>query len=431
MSAPRPMSAALSSLWHATAPAAPPRAALTGATRAQVAIIGGGYAGLSTALHLSEAGVDVVVLDAAEIGAGASGLNGGQVNPGIKDDPDEIETIFGAERGAAIVSFVGSTADRVFALIERLGIACDAARGGFVQPAHATSALDGLRRRCAQWRARGVPARILDAAETASLLGTARYRGGWIDPRGGTLHPLKFVRGLADAAEAAGARLFVRSPVGRIERHGGAWRAVTPSGSVTADRVALLTNAYSDGVWPRLAESFVPVHSFQVATRPLPPTVAASVIPAGYGASDTRRLLLYFRRDAEDRLLIGGRGTLFEPGRTDGFRHLERVLRLTFPQIGDIPIEHRWYGRVAITRDSLPILHAPAPGVLALAGCNGRGVGLFTALGEPLAHAVRTGATDALPFPLMRELRTIPLHRLHRLYVAAASAYFRLRDWAA
>jgi glycine/D-amino acid oxidase-like deaminating enzyme len=431
MSAPRAMPASLSSLWHATAPASPPRAALSGAIQAQVAIIGAGYAGLSTALHLAEAGIDVAALDAADIGAGASGLNGGQVNPGIKDDPDEIEGIFGAQLGASIVSFVGSTADRVFALIERLGIVCDAARGGFVQPAHAVSALEGLQRRCEQWRSHGVPARVLDTAEMASLLGTARYRGGWLDPRGGTLHPLKFVRGLADAAEAAGARLFVRSPVERIERHGSGWRVVTPSGSVTTERVALMTNAYSDGVWPRLAESFVPVHSFQVATRPLPPAVAAAVIPAGYGASDTRRLLLYFRRDPEHRLLIGGRGTLFDPGGTSGFRHLERVLRLLFPQISDIPIEHRWYGRVAITRDSLPILHAPAPGVLALAGCNGRGVALFTALGEPLAHALMTGSTEALPFPLARELKMIPFHRLHRLYVAAASAYFRIRDWAA
>lgn len=417
------------SLWHDTAPRAAPRAPLTEPITADVAIVGGGYAGLSTALHLAEAGKEVAVVEAGHVGSGASGLNGGQVNPGMKYDPDEIEAAYGAPTAERLIRFAGALAQRTFGLIERHGIDCEARRGGFVQPAHSPATLDKLRSRSEQWARRGAPTRFLDAAEMRDLLGTERYLGGWIDRRGGTLHPLKFVRGLAGAAEARGARIFETSPAIGIERQSGAWLVSTAQGRVRAAKLAVMTNAYADGLWPRLARSFVPVHSFQIATAPLPADVLDTVVPAGHGVSDMRRLLVYFRRGPGGRLMIGGRGTLRPPRSERDFDALGHVLRRLFPQIGDVGIDHRWYGRVAITTDAKPRLYVQGREAIALTGCNGRGVAMYSVLGEEIADWLISGRDAELPIAPQSRIDTIPLHGLNRLYVAGASAWYRMRDW--
>lgn len=417
------------SLWHDTAPPVAPRAPLEGAVAADVAIVGGGYAGLSTALHLAEAGLQPVVVEAGRVGSGGSGLNGGQVNPGMKHDPDEIEAAHDAAFAERLVDFAGGLAQRTFDLIARHGIDCEARRGGFVQPAHSPATLDKLRSRADQWAKRGAPARFLGAAEMRDLLGTGRYLGGWIDGRGGTLHPLKFVHGLARVAEARGARIHEGSPATGVARAGGDWVVSTPRGQIRAPRLAIMTNAYADGLWPRLARSFVPVHSFQIATAPLPSHVLDTVVPEGHGVSDMRRLLVYYRRGPGGRLMIGGRGTLRPPRSERDFDALAHVLRRLFPQIGAAEITHRWYGRVAITTDARPRLFRLGEGAIALSGCNGRGVAMFTALGEEIAQWLRSGRDGDLPLVSQWRIGTIPFHGLNRLYVAGASAWYRMRDW--
>jgi len=188
------------SLWAATAAPGPELARLSAELRAQVTIIGGGYTGLSTALHLGEAGRDAVVLEAADVGERASGLNGGQVIPGVKYDPDTLEEMFGTELGGRLVETVASGPDLVFELIRKYEIACDAVRMGWIQPATSEAALGGLRSRVEQWHRRGAAVSMLTREETARLTGSSRYCGGWIDRRGGTVQPLSYVRGLAFAA---------------------------------------------------------------------------------------------------------------------------------------------------------------------------------------------------------------------------------------
>ncbi len=431
MIAAQPPAPFLASLWHATATPSPPSPRLAGDTSADVTIVGGGYAGLATAIHLAERGANVVVLEAAdEIGLGASGLSGGQVNPGIKYDPDEIKTVYGPERAPALVAFAGGTAAATFDLIARLGIDCDAMSGGFVQPAVDSKSLAMLERRYAQWARLGAPVESLNADAMAQLLGSDAYVGGWIDRRGGTLHPLKYVRGLAGAAVARGVRLFTRSRATRIERRNQRWRVSTGTASVTCDALALLTNAYSDGLWPGLARSLVPVRSFQVATTPLPDTVADTVLPAGHGASDTRRLLVYWRRDPQNRLMIGGRSSFRTPQSTRNFAPLEGMLRRLYPQASEVAIAHRWYGYVAMTLDSLPHFNRLGSRGLALVGCNGRGVSLFSALGQYIAQWLDTGRDEVLPLPLQERIATIPFHPFHTAGVGAVAAYYRVRDWA-
>ncbi|HUA90863.1 MAG TPA: FAD-dependent oxidoreductase, partial [Steroidobacteraceae bacterium] len=218
---------------------------LRGEVRAQVAVVGAGYTGLSAALHLSEGGRDVAVLEARAVGECASGLNGGQVIPGVKHDPDVLERLFGAAQGARLVDTVASGPDLVFDLIARHGIACDAVRTGWIQPATAEAALEEQARRVEQWRRRGAALEMLDRAQVARLTGSQRYCGGLMDHRGGTVQPLAYVRGLAHAALRAGVRLFERSPAVALRRSGADFEITLPGGTVRAPLVIVGTNAYT------------------------------------------------------------------------------------------------------------------------------------------------------------------------------------------
>src|ERR1700740_458883 len=192
------------SLWSATATAAPAFGPIAGAQRADVALIGAGYTGVSAALQLAGAGRAVLVLEARGLGERASGLNGGQVIPGLKIDPDALEESLGAGRGARLVARSASGPDGVFELIGRHGIECDAIRTGWIQPATSEAALAQLAARVAQWRRRGAAIELLGAREVALLTGSARYCGGLLDRRGGSVQPLSYLRGLARAVARGG-----------------------------------------------------------------------------------------------------------------------------------------------------------------------------------------------------------------------------------
>lgn len=416
------------SLWHATAPAAPETPPLAGDVRADVCIVGAGYAGLSTALHLAEAGVSVVVLEAREPGWGASGRNGGQVIPGIKYDPSEIVAKYGAEAGEALTRFVGSTADLVFGLIEKHGMDVPYRRAGWIQGAHTPAMVETVKRRAEEWGKRGVAARVLDADAVGRLIGTDRYLAGWLDPRGGGVQPLAYARGLARAAQKAGAAIYGQSPVTDLRRDGGNWVVRTAQGaSVTAPRVVIATNGYTGDLIPKLRQTVIRPNSFIVATEPLSDNLAGTILPEGQVTSDTRQLLLYFRKDHENRLLMGGRGPFREPRAAADWAHLERVVGKMFPQAKGLRFDYRWCGRVALTRDFLPHLHEPEPGLLVDIGCMGRGVGLQTAMGKSMAQYLATGDRASLPFPVT-PITPLPLHALNELYVSAIIAWYRLTD---
>src|SRR5436853_295057 len=234
----------LQSLWSVTAPAGPVCGRLEEALHAQVAVIGAGYTGLSAALHLAERGREVVVLEAADIGARASGTNGGQVIPGVKHDPDTLERIFGHDAGSRLVATAAAGPDLVFELIAQHGIECDAVRRGWIQPAESDEALAQLAGRVEQWRRRGAAVELLSREAVQRLTGSQHYRGGLLDRRGGTLQPLSYVRGLAAAALRVGARIFTESPALELTRSAHGWSIETPRGAVRAPLVIAATNAY-------------------------------------------------------------------------------------------------------------------------------------------------------------------------------------------
>ncbi|MBS0367198.1 MAG: FAD-binding oxidoreductase [Proteobacteria bacterium] len=415
------------SLWEATAAPGPEFAALAAPVSAQAVVIGAGYTGLSAALHLARAGRDVVVLEAARIGERASGLNGGQVIPGVKDDPDELQERFGAGPGARMVDTVAGGPDLVFDLIREHAIACDATRTGWIQPATSETALRQLQRRVRQWQQRGAPLRMLSAAEVAALTGSSRYCGGLLDPRGGTVQPLAYVRGLARAAAAAGARIFARTAALRLVKTTTGWEVGTAAASAAAPVVILATNAYTDSISDTLRRSVVPVPSFQVATQPLPASLRAQILPGGQAASDTWRLLRYFRVESSGRLVMGSRGTYARAPRLAAVKHHYRAVAEIFPQLDGIGFEYHWGGMVAVTPDHLPHLHEPAPGLLAGLGYNGRGVAMATVMGRLLARRVLGAPADELGFPIT-PLKPVALHAFSRLGVRATVQYLRLAD---
>jgi glycine/D-amino acid oxidase-like deaminating enzyme len=178
---------------------------------------------------------------------------------------------------------------------------------------------------------------------------------------------------------------------------------------------------------PGLAHTLLPLHSFQIATRPLEPATLARILPGGQAVSDSRRILVYYRRSPDGRLMLGGRGSMAEPAGPKAWAHLDHALARLFPALRGVPIEKRWFGRVAMTLDHLPHLHEPEPGLVVAAGCQGRGVGLMTALGPSIADYVISGDPQALPFDLT-PIRPIPLHRFRHVGMGAAIAWYRFLD---
>jgi glycine/D-amino acid oxidase-like deaminating enzyme len=415
----------MQSLWGATATPAFTLPELKGSATAQAVIVGGGYTGLSAALHLCESGVDVVVVDAAELGEGGSGLNGGQVIPGVKHDPDMLEQMFGAQLGAQLVETVASGPDLVFGLIKKYQIDCDAIRSGWIQPATCESALAAIASRVEQWRRRGAAVQLLDRREVCQLVGSQRYCGGWLDSRGGTLQPRSFLFGLARAVERLGGRIFTRSSAIKLERCDGQWRVHTARGQVSAATVVLATDAYTGPLVDALRRSVVAVPSFQVATEPLSPARRQSILPQLQGVSDTWHLLRYFRLSADGRLVMGSRGSFGSTPVATAARHHYRAVQEIFPQLQGVRYDYHWGGMVAMTSDHLPHLHELAPGLLAGLGYNGRGVAMATVMGRLLARRILGVSAEELGFPVT-PVRPIPLHRFSQIGVRVAIEYLQL-----
>ena len=415
------------SLWSATANATPDCPPLQNAVTADVCVIGAGFTGLSAALHLAQAGQSVVVLEAQTPGWGASGRNGGQVNPGLQDDPDQIEKVFGTEMGARMNKLSGDAGQMVFDLIDQHNIQCDAKQVGWLRAAHTPKALRALKDRADQWRKRGADFKTFDAETTADMIGTTQYVGSIMDTRGGNIHPLNYALGLADAAIKAGAKIHGHTRALELTTDNNLHTIRTEQGQVTASKILLCTNGYTDGLLPPLAQTVVPVRSVQVATQPLSDNLQKSILPQGQAPSDTQRLLLYFRKDAAGRLIMGGRGDYSPRGTQNAQEDLRQTTLKLFPQLGDVKWSYAWGGYIAITADHTPHLHQMGDGIMAGLGYNGRGVAMATAMGRVLADwATGTSPAD-LPFPVTSP-KPMPFHRFARLGVQATVLREKLLD---
>lgn len=415
------------SLWAATAPPPPATLPLDGTVRADLCVVGAGYTGLSAALHAAQAGLAVVVLEAAEVGWGASGRNNGQVIPTLsRMDPDDIVANAGA-KGEPMVAMIRDSASLVFDLIRTHGMAAEAVQNGWIQPAHRPSRVKLAEKRVRQWSARGAPATMLDRAETERITGSPYWHGGWTNTTGGRINPLGYARGLAAAAIKAGAAIHTQSPAKSMVREGKQWAIATPGGKVLADRVVLATNAYSDDLWPGLKTEVVPVRSYQMATSPVSDNVRKTILPEGHALSDTQGDLYFYRFDANGRLVTGG-ALMIRAGWESRIRARigERAARV-YPQLGVPTFDYVWHGYIGVNQDRLPHIHELAPGVHAWTGCNGRGVALATAIGREFARAAAGVAEQDLALPLS-PVKPIAAHALAVKLAPAALGLYRWRD---
>lgn len=390
-----------------------------------VAVIGGGFTGLSTALHLAEAGIRVGVFETRHIGFGASGRNGGQVIPGLKYDPSDILEKHGSVRGEQLIELAGGAANLVFDLIARHNIQCAPRRSGWIQAAHSPLALRAVLKRAAEWQARGVEIDFLGQDQIVEMTGTAEYCGGWRDRRAGTIQPLDFLRGLARATRDAGGAIFEQSHVQSIVQTGDRFLLKTENATIAAKRVVVATNAYTGPLIPGLARSILPVQSMQIATEPLSPALAASVLPSGAAVSETRKLAIYMRMSPEGRFMIGGRGAVGNAEDPVLTTALEKRMVRIFPRLAGVRIDYRWSGHLALSMDGLPHFHEDQPGRYSMLAYNGRGIALSVAFGRMLANEISQSMPAVFP---RSSIRPILWHRLRRPIMGAGVRWYWMKD---
>lgn len=425
------------SLWAAATPPGKAWPALENSVSTDVAVIGAGFTGLSTALHLRRMGIDVTVIEAAEPGWGASGRNNGQVIPTLSGpDPDDVIARHGAA-GERMVHLVRDCASILFDLVRAEGIEAqaEAEQNGWIQPVHSPGRIRIAERRVRQWSAQGAPVEMLSPETLRERLGSDAWYGGWWNPTGGHVNPLGLARGLAMAADRAGARIHARTPVLSMSRHtdtaGSRWRLRTARGTIDARAIVLATNAYTGEFAPQLARQIahevVPIYSWQMATAPIPEAARRIVIPGRQAVSDTHGELYFMRYDARHRLITGGALV----NRRNGAQRLPpyvgaRLQRL-FPALGEVRFDHVWNGFVGMTADKMPRMHRLGPDAYTWVGCNGRAVGLSVALGREFARAVTGTPEDQLALPFS-EPRPLPLHGIVRRLAPLMLLLYRHRD---
>lgn len=413
-------------LWDKTAPKLQAFDSLKGENKTDVAIIGGGYTGLSAALHLAEEGTDALLLEAKEIGFGGAGRNVGLVNAGLWLMPEEVVSQLGKEIGEELIRVLGASPDLVFSLIEKHNIECEGVRAGTLHCADSASGYRALQQREAQWQERGAPVKLLDREAAAPLIGSKAFVGALLDKRAGTVQPLAYAYGLARAAHNAGAKIYTDSPVIAINRENNGWKLQTPNGVVKAKSVILAVQGYADNAFKDMQQNLIPFNYFQFATQPLPEEVQKTVLPERHGAWDTNLVLSSYRMDKAGRLLVGSVGQVDNMAYSLHKNWAKRSLEKVFPQIGKIDFEHAWYGRIAMTTDHIPRFHILGPDFVTVTSYNGRGIGPGSVFGKLLAQYIKQGSDSIIPLPLsspkkvsMRNLRGLFYEAGARIYHTA------------
>lgn len=409
-------------LWQHTARAHPVTPTPLPA-RADVVVIGGGYCGLAASIELARRGREVVVVDAHDLGWGASTRNGGMVLPELKAGPRSLAQRYG-DLGRRLHAAVEEAFDHVEALIDSEHIDCDYLRSGQLYLTHSARGVHRLRELADELASVGSGAHVAQGDALAEEIGSTQFSAGLVVERSGGLHPARFHAGLTRVASDAGVSLQANTPAIGVARQDAGWTVRTPRGTVAAGEVLVATNAYADELVPELRRRVLPMGSFIIATEPLDPELARSVLPTRRMVFNDRNLLWYWRLDPDDRMVFGGRRSLGTVALDHARDFLYQAMVVVHPQLEDVRVERAWGGNVAITLDRLP--HCGRINRLWYAtGCNGSGVATNTWLGHRMGAAI---AGDPLPPFAELSHRPIPLHRLRRAWLPAVSAWFRIQD---
>lgn len=416
------------SYYAATANAHEPWPELQESIQCDVCIIGGGFTGLSSALYLTEAGYDVVLLEAAKIGFGASGRNGGQVVNSYSRDVDVIEQRYGKDSAKMLGSMMFEGADIIRDRIDRYAIACDYRPGGIFAALN-NRQMGHLHNQQASWARYGNPdLELLDERGIRREVASDRYVGGLLDKRGGHLHPLNLALGEAEAIRRHGGRIYEQSAALKVA-YGAPHRVTTARGDVSATFVIFAGNAYlPTQLEPRLGRKSMPCGSQIVATEPLSRDLALGLLPNNHCVEDCNYLLDYFRLTADNRLLYGG-GVVYgarEPEDIDAL--IRPKLLRTFPQLREVKLSYRWSGNFLLTLSRMPQFGQLEKNVFFMQGDSGHGVTCTHLSGKLIAEVLRGQAErfDAfarlphLPFPGGRRFK-VPL-------TAMGAVWYALRD---
>lgn len=377
------------SYYLATARGLEPLPPLQGDQRCDVCIVGGGYTGIASALHLAERGYKAIVVEARRVGWGASGRNGGQLAGGQRLDPAALTALVGAERAHRLWKLGEEAKSLVKQRIVQHAIDCDLRTGlihaGF-KPAHAKAMQDDARFLAETY---GYPhIRPLSREELRALVASDVYHGGSLDTDAGHLHPLNYVLGLARAAREAGAAIHEMTPALEITRRNGKPGVRTPHGSIAADYLVLACNGHLGRLEPRLMSTIMPINNFIIATAPLGAERAQALIANDAAVADSKHVIDYYRLSADHRLLFGG-GESYRmryPRDVEGI--VRRCMLKVFPQLSDVAIDYAWAGTLAITLKRLPAFGRLDGDIFYAMGFSGQGVALTTLAGKVIAEAV-------------------------------------------
>lgn len=400
--------------------------------KADVVIVGGGHTALNCAIELARAGTDVVVLEAEDFGFGASTRNGGAVSGGVNLG----KGMSGAKSGGAdpaIRAMVGDAAEsftHLEAVIAREGIECHYERRGRFVGAFTAKHYAGFAARVAMLNeAADAEATLIPRERQREEIATDYYFGGMVIERSGKLHPGLYHRGLMAAAERHGAVLVGRTRAGRLSRTGDGWQVETSRGTIAAKEVVIATNGYTGGLTPDLQRRVIPLASHIIATEPLDPDVARSLIPKGRTISDTPRVLTYYRLSPDGtRVLFGGRARFTQVGPEVSAPALHGMMLARWPQLKGVRVTHAWTGNTAFSFDFLPHMGVTERGLHYAMGCNGSGVAMLSYLGAQVGRKILGGANSINAFD-GRDFPTMPLYNGYPWFLPFVGSWYRLRDW--
>lgn len=416
-------------LWHATAASAPVTEPLCGLVRADVCIVGAGYTGLTTALELAKAGVDVVLLERQKIGFGGSGRNAGHCTPTFTHySLPELRNMLGEPWAERLIERQTRANDRVSRMIRDYQIDCEWVQRGYVMGAPYEGAMEELRRKVETYNQVGAKTRLLDRDEITAITGSPRFRGGWLHEEAGHLNPLGYARGLGRAVLQEGGRIFTNSGVTGCEREAsGGWKVATERGEVIASRVIFTTGAYTVGGWPKLDQTFKIQRVFVAATQILSEETRRTVLPQNTTIHDGRGDIYVYKYNAEGRIVA----SMFPMGRRGrDMIYTKQVmserLKWLHPQITeDICWDYVWFGELDMQYRTVPRLYDLAPGVVALTGLSGRGVPTGSMLGSILSEWALGKPENELALK-PEPLKSAPFYM--NFAPAMTLRYYRLRD---
>lgn len=406
---------------------------LSGDESADLVVIGGGYCGLSIAIHAAKAGSRVTLLEAGIVGGGASGRNGGYNVPQFPGaiSPSMVEAHIGKKKGSALADLVVNGANAVFEQIREFQIQCSPLQNGWMQPCHSESALARSRKVYEEWKALGVNVSWHSKSDVADILGTQGYLAGWSNSSGGTVNPYGLTIGLARVATQLGVTIHENSPADEIREEGTGVVVMSAGRRVTARMAIVATNGYSGSLIPQVQKAAVPVFLYHVATKPLSPALRDKILRTRLCFTDLRKSGGFGRLDPDGRIISGGAVFDFGDRRKYGEKHGANRLRQLFPALrdADVEFEDYWEGFCAVTETYLPYMQRVGKNIFGVGGFSTRGVNMAQNVGRLVGEfAAGKKALDDVPISVTERRQDVPYWSLKKRAARYIFPYYQMKD---